>query len=85
MPKRALVASSIALADTQVMAFRRIVIWGLVVGAVAGAASGLVLGLIAYPPTAWFAVVELGVPGAVVGVIAGSVVGLIVIARREGP
>ena len=27
-----------------------------------GALMGLVVGLIAYPPTAWFAIFELGVP-----------------------
>jgi hypothetical protein len=53
----------------------------VVVGAVAlgalGAALGLLLGLRAYPPTAWFAVAEVGVPAAMVGALVGLVVGLI--------
>ncbi len=56
------------------------------VGAVAlgacGGAVGLVVGLFAHPATAWFAVLEVGVPTAV----AGSVLGLLawVAAKRWG-
>jgi len=49
----------------------------LVLGAL-GAVVGLVLGLRAYVPTAWAAVLEVGVPaaylGAVLGLLTGSVV-----------
>lgn len=65
------------------MAIGRIVLWGLLIGGVAGAATGLVLGLIAYPPTAWFAVIEVGVPGAVTGAVVGLMAGLFVIGRRR--
>ena len=50
---------------------------------VLGGLCGLVLGLIAYPPTAWFAVLEVGVPAAFVGGLGGLVVGgLVWLARR---
>ena len=38
---------------------------------------GLVLGLRAYPPTAWFAVLEVGVPAGLVGALIGAAVGLL--------
>jgi hypothetical protein len=42
-----------------------------------GGVVGLVVGLVAYPPTAWFAIVEVGLPagvlGAVLGLAAGSI------------
>ncbi|MCD9625219.1 hypothetical protein [Rhabdothermincola salaria] len=50
------------------------IISGVGLGAV-GAVVGLVLGLMANPPTAWFAVFELGVPSAVLGAVLGCVVG----------
>jgi hypothetical protein len=37
----------------------------------------LILGLIAYPPTAWAAVFEIGIPAAALGLIGGLIVGLI--------
>lgn len=57
--------------------------FGAVTGAVGGVAAGLVLGLATYPPTAWFAGVELGVPGTVAGAILGTFVGCVVAARRS--
>lgn len=58
----------------------------IIVGAasmgVIGAIVGLVVGLIAYAPTAWFAVFELGVPAAIAGGILGLVAALVVAAAR---
>ncbi len=52
-----------------------------VVGALAalllGGFTGLILGLHAYPPTAWFAVVEVGIPAAILGAIMGALVGMV--------
>jgi uncharacterized membrane-anchored protein len=41
-----------------------------------GAIAGLVLGLVSYAPTAWFAVLEVGVPAAVAGAVVGFVAGV---------
>jgi hypothetical protein len=46
-----------------------------------GGIVGLVLGLRAYPPTAWFAIVEVAVPAALLGSGVGLVAGLV---RRRG-
>lgn len=40
-----------------------------------GGLVGLALGLVTYPPTAWFAVVEVGFPSCVLGGIAGLAAG----------
>jgi hypothetical protein len=40
-----------------------------------GAVVGLIVGLIAYPPTALFAALELGIPAAVLGGLAGLIIG----------
>ena len=40
-----------------------------------GSLAGLVLGLLSHPPTAWFAVLEVGVPAALLGALAGLAVG----------
>jgi hypothetical protein len=53
---------------------------GTAVGAGGGGVLGLILGLNAYPPTAWFAVFEIGIPGAIVGSLLGVTAGFI--ARR---
>jgi hypothetical protein len=65
------------------MTAARFAIKGMVIGVLVAAAVGLVLGLIANPPTAWFAVVELGVPGAFVGAVIGLTAGLILTAIRR--
>lgn len=50
-----------------------------------GAVVGLVVGLSVHAATAWFAVLEVGLPSAVAGGLVGAVVGLaIVLARRIG-
>jgi hypothetical protein len=48
---------------------------GAFVFGVPGGVAGLVLGLLAYPPTAWFAVFEIGLPCAVLGTFVGLVLG----------
>ncbi len=47
-----------------------------------GAIGGLVIGL-EYPPTAWFAVFELGVPCALVGAVAGVVAAIVTMTYRR--
>jgi hypothetical protein len=56
---------------------RREAVTGMAVLGLLGALAGLVVGVIAYPPTAWFAVLELGLPSAAVGLVGGLVVGLV--------
>jgi ABC-type uncharacterized transport system permease subunit len=58
------------------------IISALVLG-IAGGIAGLIIGLFAYPPTAWFAVAELGVPAALLGGLAGLIVGFLVQAVRR--
>lgn len=48
-----------------------------------GALAGLVRGLLAYPPTAWFAVFELGIPAAIAGGGLGSAIALLVVGARR--
>jgi hypothetical protein len=55
---------------------RQAVSGGIILGLV-GTLVGLVIGLVAYPPTAWAAAIELGFPATVLGLIGGFVVGLI--------
>jgi len=60
--------------------------WGVIGAATAGAiggAAGLVVGLLAYPPTAWFAIFELGTPAAIVGGLLGLASGAIASASRR--
>jgi hypothetical protein len=55
---------------------------GAVCAGVLGGVAGLVLGLRAYPPTAWFAVFEVGIPAALAGAILGLAAGSVVLAVR---
>jgi hypothetical protein len=55
---------------------------GFALGTV-GAVVGLLLGLAAYPPTAWFAVLEVGIPALVVGAVLGAIAGAATLAVRE--
>jgi hypothetical protein len=50
---------------------------GAAVAGILGGLVGLVLGLRGYPATAWFAVLEVGVPAAMAGAILGAVAGLV--------
>jgi ABC-type uncharacterized transport system permease subunit len=62
---------------------QRLAVTGAAVAALLGGLVGLVLGLYAYPATAWFAVLEVGVPAAIVGAALGAVVGVLrLLARR---
>lgn len=54
----------------------RFVVAGIVLAGGVGGLVGLIVGLRVYPPTAWFAVFELGVPAAVVGALLGLASGL---------
>jgi hypothetical protein len=47
-----------------------------------GGALGLAVGL-RHPPTAWFAVLEAGIPATIVGAVAGLFVGLVAAAGRR--
>ena len=54
---------------------QRSVIIGATVAGFVGAIVGLFIGLVAYPPTALFAVIEIGLPAAVAGALGGLLVG----------
>jgi hypothetical protein len=49
---------------------------------VVGGVVGLVIGLSAYPPTAWFAVLEIGLPCAVIGGAIGAMSGALALGIR---
>jgi hypothetical protein len=51
---------------------------GAVTFGVLGGVVGLILGLRAYAPTAWFAVFEVGMPAAFLGAVLGVTVGSVV-------
>lgn len=56
---------------------RRCAVIGSTAALIVGGLVGLVLGLSAYPPTAWFALFEVGVPAGIVGAVLGAFVGLV--------
>jgi xanthosine utilization system XapX-like protein len=58
------------------------VVCGALVPGLAGCVAGLVIGLFAYAPTAWFATFEVGIPAAMIGSILGLVVGSLIVAVR---
>jgi hypothetical protein len=63
---------------------RELVAGTLLLG-VLGCAVGLLVGLVAHPPTAWFAALEVGVPAAFAGAAGGAVVGLVRRLSRRTP
>ncbi len=50
---------------------------------VIGLTAGLVMGLLAYPPTAWAASIEIGLPATILGVIVGMGVGALLASWRR--
>jgi hypothetical protein len=56
---------------------------GVVAGSVVGGIGGLIRGLEVHPATAWFAVIELGVPVAIAGWLFGLCCGLLATAARR--
>jgi hypothetical protein len=61
----------------------RSVLIGTALFGAAGAVIGLVLGLRAYVPTAWAAVIEVGLPAALLGALLGLIAGgIATLARR---
>ena len=48
-----------------------------------GAVGGLVRGLDVHPPTAGFAMFEVGAPAALVGAVLGSLIGTLAVATRN--
>ena len=71
---------------------RSLVVWpvplrwgaiGAVSTGVVGSVTGLVVGLVTYPRTAWFAIFELGAPSAIVGGLIGLASGVIASAVRR--
>ena len=78
---RAIDAIAVELRDVPLIAR-----WAIVGAASAGAIGGivgLVVGLSAYAPTAWFAVFEIGVPTGVAGGIVGLAGAMIVMTCRQ--
>ena len=55
----------------------RYAVAGGLLAAVPGCITGLVVGLRTYPPTAWFATFELGIPIALAGAVLGLLIGFI--------
>jgi len=51
-------------------------VFGAIGAGVVGGMVGFTVGMAANPPTAWFAILEVGVPAALVGEAVGLVVGL---------
>jgi hypothetical protein len=59
---------------------------GAAVAGLIGGVVGLVLGLRVHPPTAWFAIFEVGMPASILGGLIGLASGAIAYAvgRRDG-
>jgi hypothetical protein len=61
----------------------RFAVIGALVFGIVGGIAGFIGGLFAYPPTAWFAVAEVGLPAALLGGLSDFVVGFLVLAVRR--
>lgn len=61
----------------------RCLVAGAVVGAALGAGTGFVIGMRAYPPTAWAAAVEVAIPASILLATAAAAVGFVVHASRR--
>lgn len=55
-----------------------LLLFGALLGGTIGCITGLVVGLNVHPPTAWFATLEIGIPGLLAGALLGTIAGLIV-------
>ena len=62
---------------------RRFAVIGSIVVGFLGALVGLILGLRAYPATAWFAVFEVGAPAGIAGAVVGALVGVLAMVVRR--
>ncbi len=62
--------------------FGLILAWGTALAAGVGAVAGLVIGLLSYPPTAYFAVLELAVLAGVSGAVLACLVGAVAVLPR---
>lgn len=56
---------------------------GAVSAGLLGGVVGLVVGLRVHPPTAWFAIFELGIPASILGGLVGLASGAIAYAARR--
>jgi hypothetical protein len=56
---------------------------GALSAGIVGGIVGLVLGLLAHPATAWFAIIEVGMPAAVVGAVLGLASGAVADVTRR--
>ena len=70
------VMRTLPAALAQLPVVRRFVVAGTLLGGGVGGLIGLIVGLRVYPPTAWFAIFELGIPAAVVGAVLGLAAGI---------
>ena len=70
------VMRTLPAALAQLPVVRRFVVAGTLLGGGVGGLIGLIVGLRVYPPTAWFAIFELGIPAAVVGAVLDLAAGI---------
>jgi hypothetical protein len=64
-------------------ALTRLIVVGAMIAGMIGCVVGLIVGLVTYAPTAWFAVLEIGMPAALVGATLGLLTGLIRLTVRQ--